>query len=70
VNLGVVPKPTVNYFCNFEHIYREIGEQPPPGAKPILNWKNQQAWIKSLSPDELGLVRSLTGLGLVQNASD
>jgi hypothetical protein len=68
VNLGVVPKPTVNYFCNFEHIYREIGEQPPPGAKPILNWKNQQAWINSLSPDELGLVRSLTGLGLVQDA--
>ena len=58
------------YFCNFEHIYREIGEQPPPAAKPIWDWKNQQAWIHSLSPDELDLVRSLTDLCLVQNAGN
>lgn len=64
---AVVPKPTVNYLCNFEHIYRHLGEEPPPGARGLVDWNNQQAWINSLSPDELGLVRSLTGLGLVQN---
>jgi hypothetical protein len=64
---AVVPKPTVNYLCNFEHIYRHIGEEPPPGARPLVNWNNQQTWINSLSPDELDLVRSLTGLALVQN---
>jgi hypothetical protein len=64
---GVVPKPTVNYLCNFEQIYRQIGEEPPPDAKPLVNWNDQQAWINSLSAEELGVVRSLTGLGLVQN---
>jgi hypothetical protein len=62
-----VPKPTVNYLCNFEDIYRQIGEEPPPGARPLVNWSNQQIWINSLSPDELGVVRSLTGLVLVQD---
>jgi hypothetical protein len=64
---GVVPKPTVNYLCNFEQIYRQIGEEPPPDARPLVNWNDQQAWINSLSAEELGVVRSLTGLSLVQN---
>jgi hypothetical protein len=63
---AVVPKATVNYHCMFEQVYRDQGEEPPPGAKPTLNWNNRQAWINTLSPDDLSLVRSLTGLNLPQ----
>jgi hypothetical protein len=66
---AVVPKPTVNYLCMFESVYREKGEEPPPGAKPSLNWDKRQAWLNGLSPEELGVVRSLTGLNLQQQAS-
>jgi hypothetical protein len=65
---AVVPKPTVNYLCMFEQVYRDKGEVPPVGAKPSLDWSNRQAWLNALSPDDLGLVRSLTGLNLNQDA--
>jgi hypothetical protein len=63
---AVVPKATVNYLCMFEQVYRDKGEVPPAGAKPTLNWGNRQAWLNGLSPDEIALVRSLTGLNLQQ----
>jgi hypothetical protein len=66
---AVVPKPTLNYLCMFEQVYRDQGEVPPPGAKPSLNWSNRQAWINSLSPDDLGLARLLTGLNLMQDSA-
>jgi glycosyltransferase involved in cell wall biosynthesis len=63
---AVVPRPTVNYLCMFEQLYRDNGEEPPPGAKPLLNWQDVQAWINGLTPAELDHVRSLTGLQLFQ----
>ena len=63
---AVVPKPTVNYTCMFEQVYRDQNEVPPPGAKPTLDWNNRQAWINTLSPDDLNLVKLLTGLNLTQ----
>ena len=63
---AIIPKATVNYLCMFEQVYRDKGEEPPVGAKPSLSWSNRQAWLNGLSPDELALVRSLTGLNLQQ----
>ncbi len=66
VHPAIVPKPTVNYLCMFEQVYLEKGEMPPPGAKPSLNWNTRQAWLNTLSEQELALVRTLTGLQLQQ----
>ena len=66
---AVVHKPTVNYLCMFEKVYLDRGEVPPVGAKPTLNWNNRQAWINTLSPEDLGLVRLLTGLNLTQDST-
>ena len=67
---GVKPvpmdRPTVNYQCMFEHIYRQLGEAPPAQAKPVLDWAVEQAWINALPPDKLAAVRSLVGLELPQ----
>lgn len=66
VTPAVVSKPTVNYLCMIEQVYRAQGEEPPPGAKPSLQWKDRQAWIDSRTPEEMILVKLLTGLDLQQ----
>ena len=70
VMAGVRPTPTlhatVNYLCMFETVYRDIGEEPPPGAKPILQWPMRQAWLDGLTADQLAHVRALVGLNLPQ----
>jgi hypothetical protein len=63
---AVVPKPTVNYLCMTEQIYLQLGEVPPPGAKPTLDWRDRQAWLDKLPPEELALVKLLTGLDFQQ----
>jgi hypothetical protein len=71
VMAGLAPTPvshvTVNYLCMFDSVYRDHGEVPPPGAKPILHWADRQAWIDALSPEQLVHVRALVGLNLPQN---
>lgn len=69
IHPAIVPKPTINYLCMFEQVYRARGEEPPPGAKPSVDWRNQQAWIDALSPAELDLARALSGLALPQAAA-
>jgi glycosyltransferase involved in cell wall biosynthesis len=66
VTPAVVPEPTVNYLCMFENIYRLLGEEPPPGAKPMLQWQDLQDWLNRLTPPELDRVRALTGVPLSQ----
>jgi cellulose synthase/poly-beta-1,6-N-acetylglucosamine synthase-like glycosyltransferase len=61
---AVVALPTVNYLCMIEQVYRQHGETPPPGARPTLNWHDRQAWLNSLSTEDLLLVKLLTGLDL------
>jgi hypothetical protein len=63
---AIVPKQTVNYTCMVEQIYREKGEEPPPGAKPAGHWKDRQAWLNGLSAEEFVQVKLLTGLNLFQ----
>ena len=59
---AVVPKPTVNYLCMIDEIYRQLGEEPPLGAKSTLDWRDRQKWINNLPQEELNLVKLLTGL--------
>lgn len=62
------PRATVNYLCMFENVYRDHGEIPPPGAKPVLQWAMRQAWIDELTPEQLAHVRALVGLNLPQTS--
>jgi hypothetical protein len=61
-----VPTPTVNYLCLFDTVYRELGEEPPAEAKPIISWEDNQAWIDSLSPIDLARICNLVGMRLFQ----
>jgi len=64
----VAHKTTINYLCLFEGLYRAAGEEPPPGAKPGVDWRPAIAWLKALSPEDLALVDPLSGLTLSQLA--
>ena len=62
----IVGHRTVNYLCMSESIYQQIGEMPPPGCKPIIRWRDAQAWIHALSPAERRHFEDMTGLTVAQ----
>jgi hypothetical protein len=53
--------PTVNYQNMWSHLYEELGETPPPGAKPPFDGAEVTGWIKSLSPRESEIAGRLAG---------
>jgi hypothetical protein len=53
--------PTVNYLNMWSHLYEELGEAPPPGAKPPFDGAEVTAWIKSLSPRDNEIAGRLAG---------
>ncbi|MFV3129919.1 glycosyltransferase family 2 protein [Niveispirillum sp. KHB5.9] len=63
-SFAVTDLRTVNYTYMFESVYREIGEEPPPGAKPPVSWDQTQEWLATLTPEEIVLARRGTGLHL------
>lgn len=64
MNFAITEARTVNYTCMFASCYRDLNEEPPPGAKGPVDWYKTQDWLKSLSTDELLLMRRRTGLYL------
>ncbi len=60
----VIARRTVNYTCLFESIYNAIGETPPDGAKPNVDWEPGLRWLKSLTGRDSALVDHLSGLQL------
>jgi glycosyltransferase involved in cell wall biosynthesis len=61
---AIAAKSTVNYTCMFSSVYRNIGETPPEGAKPGVDWRPGVAWLKALTRHDLPLVDQLSGLNL------
>ena len=59
-----VERPTVNYRCLWEYVYRAAGEPPPPGAKPSLDASAIEAWLRSRSDRELEIASRLAGVRL------
>ena len=57
----VVNRPTVNYHCLWESIYRAVGETPPPGCKPDTDSESVQAWLRSLDDRQLEIASRLIG---------
>ena len=62
----IVGHRTVNYLCMSESIYQQMGETPPPGCKPIIRWRDAQAWIHALPPAERQHLECMTGLTVAQ----
>lgn len=66
----VSDRRTVKYLCLFEALYRAVGEAPPPGAKPSVDWSPAIAWLGRLSGPDRMLVDQLAGLTLSQLVRD
>jgi cellulose synthase/poly-beta-1,6-N-acetylglucosamine synthase-like glycosyltransferase len=52
---------TVNYLCMWETVYRNMGETPPPDAKPVINARPIFDWLDNRSPEERLLISRLSG---------
>ncbi|MEO8715705.1 MAG: glycosyltransferase family A protein [Acetobacteraceae bacterium] len=63
---AVTHKPTVNYHCLWESVYRAMGESPPPGAKPAYKASAIHDWLTRLSDRELQIARRRTRIHLVR----
>jgi len=68
VKLAHVPKATVNYTCHYEALYRAIGDEPPPGAKPNVDVAQLCRWLIGLSERRRRLVALQCGVDLVPMA--
>ena len=53
---------SVRYLCTWAHLYRDIGETPPPYAKDPLPVSGLPRWYGSLDPREAELTRRLSGM--------
>jgi hypothetical protein len=63
-NFKRVEKPTVNYHYMYELHYRLLGELPPVGARPNIDWENIIAWVSSLDIRQLEIANRLGGVDI------
>ena len=63
---AMVSHRTVNYLCLSEAIYQQNGETPPPGCKPIIRWRDAQAWIHALPNADRRHLERMIGLTVAQ----
>ena len=61
---AVVEKPTVNYLCLWESLYRRLRENPPKEAKPDIDQGKVDAWLNGLNDREFEIVNRLCGVRL------
>jgi len=61
---ALTARKTVAYTCLFEGLYRALGEAPPPGAKPGVDWRPALAWLEARAAEELPLIDELSGVAL------
>lgn len=68
LKLGCVQSATVNYTCQYETLYRALGEVPPPGAKPNVDVMPICRWLLGLSERDRRRVALQCGVDLVPMA--
>lgn len=69
VPLAYTEQITVNYTCQYEPLYRAVGEEPPPGAKPAVDMRPVYEWLRGLDPEKRRLVEKQCGVDLVPKAA-
>jgi hypothetical protein len=57
----MVEKTTVYYECLWASIYAAIGEEPPTGAKPNIDWVSISHWLDTLTERELCFANRMSG---------
>lgn len=62
--VAVENPPTVNYHCIWEVIYRMLGEEPPPGAKPNIDPTPIYRWWLALAAREREIAVRRAGVPL------
>jgi hypothetical protein len=62
---ATVSRPTVNYHCLWEWMYRTLGETPPTDAKMSLDVEKPGRWLRSLSRRELEIAGRLVGIPII-----
>jgi Glycosyl transferase family 2 len=60
-----VPRPTVNYHCLWEWMYRALGETPPIDAKPSLDIDKPGRWLRSLDRRDYEIAARLLGISVI-----
>jgi hypothetical protein len=50
---AVVQQPTVYYECLWSSVYQQLGEAPPPNAKPNPDFSAISSWLHSLTDVDL-----------------
>ncbi len=63
LRLALLPGRTVGYTCMWPSMYRQIGEEPPPGSRNIIRHQLQaRAWWDGLDERRRRLIRANLGL--------
>jgi glycosyltransferase involved in cell wall biosynthesis len=68
--VAYIGRPTVNYHCLWEGVYRDLGEQPPPEANHFVDGHRIEGWINSLNPRELEIACRLSGVLRLRSIQD
>jgi hypothetical protein len=65
LTLARTEKPTVNYRCTWESVYRIVGEEPPPGAKPSIDVNALMVpWVAKMTPRDKVIASRLSGVNI------
>jgi hypothetical protein len=59
-------KPTVNYHCLWESVYRGIGETPPSDAKPDIDQMAVLRWRVAMSQRDKNIASRLMMLRAIR----
>lgn len=70
LKVAVLTRPSVDYHCLWDPIYRAIGETPPEGSKPAADQSSADRWLGSLSHRDKVIVSRLTGLPFAAEGED
>ena len=54
-------KITVNYTYTYENLYRALGETPPPGVKPLVDFRPIFEWLLGLNASQRQFVANRCG---------
>ena len=62
LSMACTEERTVWYLCTWAHLFRQVGEVPPPFAKDPLPLEGLPRWYAGLGPHEREMTRRLSGM--------
>ena len=63
LNIAFLATPTVGYTCLWAHVYRAVGEDPPPGCRDLKSYADHaRRWWKDLDEERRQLIQKNLGI--------